>query len=109
MDNILLFIGMMRRANAVAIGADATYDTCRKRQSRLVVLASDAGKRVASGAKSAADGVCPVIAAPYTKEQIGQAFGRAECAVFAVTNSGFAKSLTEKLNAKHRGENGTWS
>ena len=36
---------------------------------------------------------------PYSREELGQAVGRASCALAAVTDLGFARSIVEKLAA----------
>ena len=43
------------------------------------------------------EGDIPVLTLPYTKQQLGQALGQGECAAMAVTDTGFARSLCEKL------------
>lgn len=100
MDNLLTFIGLMRRAGAVECGAEASYDACRLKHARLLVLASDASENTVSAAKNAVtDTKTLVLTMPHTKAELGAALGRAECAVFAVCNTGFARSLSEKLQS----------
>lgn len=97
MDNILAFIGLMRKAGAVQPGADAAFDACRHGQARLVVTASDAAGNTCRASRAAAEQAgTPHIALAYTKAELGRAIGRGECAVFAITDTGFARALCQK-------------
>lgn len=97
-NDILTFIGLMKKAGALAIGAEHGYDAARARKARLLLIASDATKNTRDGASNAtADGGCPLVTLPYTKLELGAALGQGECAALAVTDTGFAHSLAQKL------------
>lgn len=97
MDNILTFIGLMRRAGALELGADATFDACRRGRARLVVTAADAAGNTVRAARAAAEEMdTPHIELARTKEELGHALGRGECAVFAITDTGLARALCQK-------------
>ncbi|MEA5038467.1 MAG: ribosomal L7Ae/L30e/S12e/Gadd45 family protein [Clostridiaceae bacterium] len=98
MDNTLLFFGLMRRAKALAVGAEDAYDAAREGRARLLALASDAAKNTTDGMENAhGERGTPLLRLPYTKAELGAALGRKECAAVAVTDLGFAKALCEKL------------
>lgn len=101
MDNLLTFIGLMKKAGALAIGAEHGYDAARAGRARLVLLACDCAKNTRDGAANAIEeGGCPLVTLPYTKLQLGSALGQRECAALAVTDTGFALSLAQKLGLK---------
>ncbi len=96
-NNILTFIGLMRRAGALQLGADAVFDACRQGRARLVVTASDAAGNTARAAWAAAEEAgTPHIALAHTKADLGRALGRGDCAVLAITDTGFARALCQK-------------
>ena len=98
MDNLLSFIGLMKRAGAVAIGAENAYDAARLYRARLLLLASDASRNTAGAARNAqGDSDTPLLTLPYTKAELGAALGQKECAAMAVLDTGFAAALCEKL------------
>ncbi len=79
-----------RRAGHLAIGGDAAEEATKK-GSPLVVLAIDAGadvRRRFAQAQAQAFG---------TKISLGELFGQAETAVFAVRHDGVSKALSEAL------------
>ena len=98
MDNVLLFLGLMRRAQALAIGAEDSCSAARAGRARLLLIASDAAKNTGDGMENARAGHgMPLLHLSYTKAELGAALGRKECAALAVIDSGFAKALCEKL------------
>ena len=98
MDNILLFLGLMARARALAVGAEEAYTAAREGRARLLLHAADAARNTTDGLHNArAEGGAPLVPLPYTKAEIGGALGRKECAALAVLNTGMAKALCEKL------------
>ena len=97
MDNLLSFIGLMRRAGALTTGAEASFDACRTGRARLIVTAADASPKTrAAAAEAAAERGTPHIALPQGKADIGRALGVGDCAVFTVCSTGFAAALCEK-------------
>ena len=100
----LSFIGLMKRAGALIPGADGIYDAARAGSLiRLILLASDAGpntcgantKKGLLNAKEECG--APMIQLEATKAQLGAILGQKECAAAAITDTGFAKALCEKL------------
>ena len=95
----LSFIGLMKRAGALIPGADGIYDAARAGSLiRLILLASDAGPNTKKGLLNAKDECgAPMIELDATKAQLGAILGQKECAAAAITDTGFAKALCEKL------------
>ena len=99
MDNALSFIGLMKKARALSIGAEQATLMAELGKVRMLVLASDTAKNAAANIKYAAEEWnVPLITSAYTKLQIGEALGQKECAAFGITDTGCAKALCEKLN-----------
>lgn len=98
MDNVLMFLGLMERAKAIAVGADSACGAAREGRARLLAYAADAADNTAAGLETArGEGRTPLVPLPYTKAELGKALGKGDCAAFAVTDTGMAKALCEKL------------
>ena len=95
----LSFIGLMKRAGALIPGADGIYDAARAGSLiRLILLASDAGPNTNKGLLNAKEECgAPMITLQATKAELGAILGQKECAAAAITDTGFAKALCEKL------------
>ena len=97
---LLSTIGLCKRAGMLAVGEEPVESVARGRDARLLLLACDAGETTARRAVHFADiGQCLWIRVPFTKEQLGRAVGRGSCAILAVTDIGFASSITRRLAA----------
>lgn len=97
MDNVLAFIGLMRKASALTAGAEASFDACRTGRARLIATAADISANTLGAAReAAAERGTPHIALPWGKAEIGRALGAGDCAVFTVCNTGFAIALCQK-------------
>lgn len=98
MDNAITFFGLMKKASALAIGAEGAYELTMRKKARLIVIASDASVHSSGSVKRAGEEMnVPVITLPYTKAQLGAALGQKECAAAALKDTGFAASLCVKL------------
>ena len=100
-DPILHLLGLARKAGKIELGEEPVGAACRARYAKLVLLASDAAantrRRCAHFGEA---GNVLWLELPYTKEEIGFQFGRGSCAMLALTDSGFAASVMEKLAAR---------
>lgn len=104
-EQLLSFLGLMRRAGALTAGADAAFDACRLKKARLLCLTADAARNTADAAANGADeGNVAIIRLPFGKKAVGEALGMAECAVLAVCDTGFALALCQKLNLGKQAE-----
>lgn len=95
--NPLPTLGLAKKAGRLAIGDGAVEAALQNRTARLVLLASDVSDNTRHRAQRLAEyGKCPLLTLPYTKEALGNALGRAVCAVAAITDVGFAASIRKK-------------
>ena len=99
-EQVLGFLGLMRRAGAVAVGMDDSFDAARDNKARLLLQASDVAKNTVSAMQNAAaqreEGI-PVVKLDCTKRELGAAVGVKDCAALAVLDTGFALALCKKL------------
>ena len=100
-DPILHLLGLARKAGRLEIGEEPVGAVCRARQARLVLLASDAAPNTCRRAAHFGEaGNVLWLEVPFTKAELGFALGRGSCAMLALTDAGFAASLTQKLAAR---------
>ncbi|MBQ7492646.1 MAG: hypothetical protein IJT76_08720 [Clostridia bacterium] len=104
-DAILGFLGLIRRAGAMALGAEDAYDAARLGKARLLAVAKDASANTLHGMQNAR-GEREILLVPLdeNKGRLGEALGVKECAAFAVLDTGFALSLCEKLGENEAAE-----
>ena len=97
-EETLGFLGLMRRAGALALGAEDAFDAAREHRARLICLAQDAGKNTRDGLFNALEeGKSALLTLPASKGELGRALGVGECAALAVLDTGFALALCKKL------------
>ena len=98
MDNILSFLGLMKKARALAIGAESAVLMTELGTVRLLVLPKDAAKNSASSVKRASEEwEVPLLELEAEKSQLGEALGQKECAALGITDTGFALALCQKV------------
>ena len=98
MDNALRMTGLALRAGRLEVGEDPVGEACRRRACRLLLTARDAAEgSLRRAGYFAEEGQCLLLAAPWSKEELGAALGRSSCAMAAVTDLGFAQSIAGKL------------
>ncbi len=99
-EQVLGFLGLMRRAGALAIGAEGVYDAARENKARMILVASDGAANTRSAMENAAaqrEERIPLIVSGCTKRQLGAALGVRECVAAAVLDTGFALALCRKM------------
>lgn len=100
-DPILHLLGLARKAGRLEIGEEPVGAACRARQARLVLLASDAAANTNRRAAHFGEaGNVLWLELPFTKAELGFHLGRGSCAMLALTDAGFAATVTEKLAAR---------
>lgn len=100
-DPILHLLGLARKAGKLELGEEPVGAVCRARQAKLMLLASDAAPNTRRRAAHFGEaGNVFFLELPFTKAEIGFALGRGSCAMLALTDAGFAASLTGKLAAR---------
>lgn len=100
MDNneLLTFVGLMRRAGHLAVGADDVAESCLKGRARLVLLPQDASANTVKWMEAASEHKeVPILRHGFTKQELGEALGVGSCAAAAVCDTGFAIALSQKL------------
>ena len=99
-EQVLGFLGIMRRAGALAVGAEDAFDMARENKARILMTASDSAANTVSAMKNAAaqreEGI-PLVTLDCTKRELGSALGVKECAALAVLDTGFALALCQKM------------
>ena len=98
MSKALNYLGIARMSGNIELGEENARALVKAGKARLLLLASDAS----DGVKKRAEGYVfgfrtPVVELPFTKEELGGATGRAQCAIAAVRDLGLAVSLANAL------------
>lgn len=97
-DKALKLLGLMRRANAIELGADRAADVTRSGKARLVLLAADAGENAAKKADNALYGHSALrVELPFTRSELSEAVGVGDCTMAAITDIGFAEAFIKLL------------
>lgn len=99
-DKALKMLGLMRRADAIEIGADRSADAARAGKARVLALASDAGENAAKKAEYALSGKNALkLELPFSRKELSEALGVGDCTMAAVTDIGFAEAFVKLLSA----------
>ena len=99
-ERILNNLGLMRRANAIAIGETNTGAATRAGKAVLLLLAADASGNARNRAEGFVYGKNTImITLPFTKAEISDHVGVNGCSMLAVTDTGFANALMKSLAA----------
>lgn len=97
-EKALNLLGLMRKANAAAIGETDTGAAARAQTAKLVVLASDASSNAQSRANGFVHGRdIPLITLPFTKQEISEHVGKSGCSMAAICDLGFADAFLKLL------------
>ncbi len=100
MNSALHLLGIARKAGRVEIGEEPVAAAVRAGHGRLVLVASDAaGNSVRRAARFAESSGAPWVQTPFSKAELGQAVGRASCAMLAITDFGLASAVAGRLAA----------
>ena len=104
-EDVLAFLGLMRRAAALAVGEDNASEAVGKGRARLLLLPCDGREKSAARAERMLSGHSALkILLPFTEDELAKAVGTGRCSMAAVTDQGFAKALMEKLAAGFPGQ-----
>ncbi len=97
-NNILSLLGLALRGGRLAVGEEPVALAAKSAQARLILLASDAADNTLRRAEHLAwEGHCLWLTLPFPKEELGGALGRGSAAVAALTDTGLAAAVTERL------------
>ena len=98
MNEILTFVGLVRRSGHLAVGADDVAESCLKGKARLVLLPNDTAANTVKWMEAAVERKeVPILRPGMTKKDLGEALGVGSCAVVAVCDTGLAIALSKKL------------
>ena len=98
MNNALGVLGIAKKAGLLEIGEESVNAASKRKKARLILSASDASdasKRHAKGYADYGGGVW--VQLELTKAELAAVIGRGAPGMIAVTDSGLAHSLLEKL------------
>ena len=101
MDPILSMIGICRKAGKIEPGEEPVDAAVRARDARLLLLAADAADNTSRRCAHFAEvGQCLWLRIPESKYELGRALGRGSCAILAITDTGLALAVAQRL-AEH--------
>lgn len=99
-EKTLNLLGLMRKANAIAVGETNTGGAVRAGKAKLLLLAADASDNARSRARGFTHGRDIVtVTLPFTKDEIAAHVGVSGCAMAAITDIGFANVFMKSLAA----------
>lgn len=97
-NNILSLLGLALRGGRLAVGEEPSALAAKARQARLLLAASDAaGNTLRRAEHLAEEGHCLWLTLPFTKAELGGALGRGSAALAALTDTGLAAAVAERL------------
>lgn len=99
-EKTLNLLGLMRKANAIAVGETNTGGAVRAGKAKLLLLVADASDNARSRARGFTHGRDIVtVTLPFTKDEIAAHVGVSGCAMAAITDIGFANAFMKSLAA----------
>lgn len=99
-EKTLNLLGLMRKANAIAVGETNTGGAVRAGKAKLLLLAADASDNARSRARGFTHGRDIVtVTLPFTKDEIAAHVGVSGCAMAAIKDIGFANAFMKSLAA----------
>lgn len=99
-NNILSLLGLALRGGRLAVGEEPAALAAKTGQARLLLAASDAaGNTLRRMEHLAQEGHCLYLSLPFSKAELGGALGRGSAAIAALTDTGLAAAVTERLAA----------
>ena len=97
------YLPLARRGRLLEIGEEPVGAVCRAQHARLVILASNASGHAVRRAKSFVAGTKqPVLQISCTKEELGAAVGRSDCAMAVFTDVRLALAFVQALDENER-------
>ncbi len=92
-NEIYAYLGLARKGGNLAVGREAVRETLRHRSAALIVMSRDAGLAlVRLMTRSGREAEVPLLVCG-SKVDLGNALGRGETAVVAVTDAGLADAV----------------
>lgn len=98
MDKAANYLGIMRKANAVAIGETDAGAAVKGGKAFVLCLAADASENAGKRAETFIySRNTPLLRLPYVKAELQQAFSKPGCSMFAITDLGLASVFVGAL------------
>jgi len=98
MADALKMLSIARKAGQAQVGEEPVLAVIDSRKARLVLLAADAaGNTVDRFTHTLSRTHIAYAVVPYTRDELGAAFGRASCAVCAVCDLGLSGAIANAL------------
>lgn len=98
-DKVLNLLGLAYKAGKIVCGAAAAEQHLRKQAAYILLLAEDCGANNEEKYLRLSTQKDINVIRRYTKEQLGQALGRAQTAVVVLTDKGFADAMSKAVQA----------
>ena len=97
-NNVLSLLGLALRGGRLAVGEEPSALAAKAGQARLLLTSSDAaGNTLRRAEHLAEEGHCLHLTLPFSKAELGGALGRGSAAVAALTDTGLAAAVAERL------------
>ena len=97
-NNVLSLLGLALRGGRLVVGEEPTALAAKAGQARLLLSSSDAAWNTLRRAEHLAEeGHCLHLTLPFSKAELGGALGRGSAAVAALTDTGLAAAVAERL------------
>ena len=97
-NNVLALLGLALRCGRLAVGEEPAALAAKAGQARLLLTSSDAaGNTLRRAEHLAEEGHCLHLTLPFSKAELGGALGRGSAAVAALTDTGLAAAVAERL------------
>ena len=98
LDKARNYLSLARKAGRIELGEEPVGAVARAQKARLLVVAQDASDHTWRRAKSFVAGTDQqCVKVPYTKAQLGEAIGRQELALAAITDPALALAFLKAL------------
>ena len=98
MDKARNYLSLARKAGRIELGEEPVGAVARAQKARLLVVAQDASDHTWRRAKSFVAGTDQqCVRVPYTKTELGEAIGRQELALGAITDPALALAFLKAL------------
>ena len=102
-QKILQFLGLATRARMTITGEELVVNEVRRGKAKMVILAEDASANTNKKLHDKCKTYNVDVRVFGTRFELGQAIGKDERVVIAITDAGFAKKLTSLFDENNRG------
>ena len=97
-NHVLSLLGLALRGGRLAVGEEPAALAAKAGQARLLLTSSDAaGNTLRRAEHLAEEGHCLHLTLPFSKAELGGALGRGSAAIAALTDTGLAAAVAERL------------